>query len=85
MMPRINKESVVKLPSWTAPYAFGVILSCFMSLIVSCVATINAIGLSPEFFVTWMGSWLSAWLIAAPSVIVVAPVVRKLIPKIVQA
>ncbi|MGB0966102.1 MAG: DUF2798 domain-containing protein [Litorivicinus sp.] len=75
----------MKLPKWTAPYAFGVILSCFMSLIVSAVATINAIGLAPGFFGTWMSSWLSAWLIAAPSVILVAPIVRKLVPRIVES
>ena len=74
----------MKLPKWTEPYVFAVMLSGMMSAVVSAVATFNAIGLDDAFAAKWVGSWLSAWLIATPTVMVVGPFVRRLIPKVVQ-
>ena len=42
------------------------------------MATWNAIGFAPEFTEKWIGSWLFAWAVAFPTVLVVAPMVRRL-------
>lgn len=68
----------MKLPSFFEPFVFGLLLSGLMSLVVSGIATWNAIGLTPDFNVRWLGSWLFAWAVAFPSVLVVAPVVRRI-------
>lgn len=68
-----------------APYLFGAMLSGSMSFIVSGIATFRAIGAHPEFFSFWIESWLFAWAVAFPAVLVMAPVVRKIVAKLVRA
>ena len=68
----------MKLPSACQPLVFGLLLSGLMSLIVSGIATWHAIGLPSDFLARWIGSWLFAWVVAFPTVLVVAPIVRRL-------
>lgn len=63
--------------------AFGLLLSCFMSLLISGVATFLATGLVPGFLGHWLSSWLSSWAIAFPTVLVVAPFVRRVLHRLV--
>jgi hypothetical protein len=70
------------IPARFAPVLFGFILSGLMSCIVSAIATVRAIGLPPEFFGTWMSSWAFAWAVAFPTVLIVAPMTRKLVARI---
>ncbi|MEZ5924346.1 MAG: DUF2798 domain-containing protein [Hyphomicrobiaceae bacterium] len=71
------------LPPSSAPYAFGFLLSAFMSLLVSGIATVRTIGLTPGLLQSWMLSWLSSWIVAFPVVLVVAPIVRKIVSYLV--
>jgi hypothetical protein len=71
------------LPPKFAPLLFGLILSGLMSLLVSGIATIRAIGIPPEFVLTWIEGWLTAWVIAFPIVLIVAPLTRKLVQRCV--
>ncbi|MBY4893013.1 DUF2798 domain-containing protein [Rhodobacteraceae bacterium N5(2021)] len=63
--------------------AFGLLLSCFMSLLISGVSTFLAAGMGPGFVGNWLSAWLSSWAIAFPSVLVVAPFVRRVLHKMV--
>jgi Protein of unknown function (DUF2798) len=66
--------------------AFGLLLSCLMSLIVSFIANTMAVGFSgPGFFGIWIKSWLTAWAFAFPTVLVVAPLVRRVLKRIIVA
>lgn len=67
-----------------APILFGFILSGLMSLLVSGIATWRALGLPPDFFGLWMAAWLNAWIVAFPAVLVVAPITRRLVAKLVK-
>ncbi|ORE95535.1 DUF2798 domain-containing protein [Acuticoccus yangtzensis] len=67
-----------------APYLFGLLLSGLMSLIVSGVAMLRAVGLEPNFVSVWMEAWMSAWLVAFPGVLVVAPVVRRIVARVTR-
>jgi hypothetical protein len=75
----------MSIPQKFAPLLFGLILSGFMSLLVSGIATARAVGLGPGFPLTWASGWLSAWLIAFPVVLVVAPLTRRMVARMVQA
>lgn len=67
-----------------APYIFGLLLSGLMSLIVSGIAMVRAVGLVEGFAGLWMSAWCSSWLVAFPTVLVVAPLVRRIVARVVR-
>ncbi len=73
-----------RLPARLAPILFGLLLSGLMSLIVSGIATLRALGLPPDFIAKWLTAWLAAWAIAFPSVLVVAPIVRRIVARVCE-
>jgi len=73
------------LPKRLEPYAFGLLLSGMMSLIVSGISTALAAGIHSDFPLRWLSAWLPSWTVAFPSVLVVAPLVRHILARIVRA
>lgn len=73
------------IPARFAPIVFGFILSGLMSCIVSGIATLRALGVTPDFLSNWMTSWSYSWMVAFPVVLVVAPVTRRLVARLVRA
>lgn len=71
------------IPRKFAPVVFGFILSGLMSLLVSGISTWRAVGVVPEFGSLWAGAWLTAWLFAFPIVLVVAPLARRIVERVV--
>jgi Protein of unknown function (DUF2798) len=72
-------------PKKYAPMLFGLMLSGLMSLLVSGISTFRSTGLDPAFARLWAGNWLTAWLIAFPVVLVVAPLARQAVQRLVAA
>ena len=72
------------IPARFAPVLFGLILSGLMSLLVSGIATWRAVGLPADFVALWLSAWLNAWAVAFPAVLVVAPVTRRLVARLVR-
>lgn len=72
------------IPARYAQVLFAFLLSIFMSFIITFVATIRTIGPESAFIPTWFGTWLSAWIVAFPTVMIVAPVTRRLVAKLVK-
>ncbi len=68
-----------------APVVFGFVLSALMSFIVSGIATLRTAGLADGFLQLWLGAWLPSWLVAFPVVLVVAPLARKAVSKLLRA
>lgn len=66
-----------------APVLFGLTLSGLMSLLVAGISTMRATGLDAGFVGMWLSAWLAAWLIAFPVVLVVAPLTRRVIDRLV--
>lgn len=64
------------IPQKFSPFLFGLILSGLMSLLVSGISMLRAMGLSQGFVSSWMDAWLTAWLFAFPIVLLVAPLTR---------
>lgn len=77
-------EINLKLPAALAPVVFGALLSAIMSFIISGVSTWNAVGFVAGFISLWLASWGKAWLVAFPAVTFIAPLVRKVMPLIVE-
>jgi hypothetical protein len=68
-----------------APIAFGFVLSCLMSFLVSGIATLRTAGLIDNFAALWINAWLPSWVIAFPVVLVVAPAARRIVNSLVKA
>jgi hypothetical protein len=68
-----------------APVLFGFVLSALMSFIVSGIATFRNAGPVDAFLGLWIDAWLPSWLIAFPTVLVVAPLARRLVGRLVKA
>lgn len=73
------------IPARFAPVLFGFVLSGMMSFIVSGIATFRATGLGDGFMGLWMSSWASSWLVAFPTVLVVAPLTRRLVARMTKS
>lgn len=71
------------IPQRFAPVLFGFILSCLMSCIVSGIATFRLLDLDASFLAAWGTSWMFSWLIAFPTVLVVAPLTRRMVARLV--
>lgn len=74
-----------RLPASAQPILFGLLLSGLMSLIVSGIATFRAVGAAPDFLGLWATAWLTSWLVAFPTVLVVAPLVRRIVGRMVNS
>ena len=71
-------------PRRFAPILFGLLLSGLMSLLVAGISTFRAVGLEPRFVALWTSAWLTAWLVAFPVVLVVAPLARRAVERLVS-
>ena len=67
-----------------APFLFGFLLSGMMSFIISGIATFRAMDAIDGFFGLWMSAWMPSWAVAFPTVLVVAPVVRRLVARLTR-
>ena len=72
-----------RIPARYAPILFALLLSCFMSFVVTCIATERLTGIGPGFTHAWLKSWIPAWLVAFPTAFLAAPLVRKIVARLV--
>ena len=73
------------VPRRFEPVVFGFLLSGLMSCIVSGLSMAIASGIHGGFFLRWMSAWVPSWSIAFPSILLVAPIVRRILKRIVVA
>ena len=74
------------IPTKYSQLTFGFFLSIFMSCAVSGVSgvsVLNTTGLIDGFLNLWMTAWFKSWIVAFPTVLVVAPLTRRLVGKLV--
>lgn len=69
----------MKIPARFSNLLFGGILSLIMVTIVSAVVILLNQGYTEEFPARWLKSFMTTWPIAFPTVLFVAPRVRKLV------
>ena len=70
------------IPLKYAPLLFGLILSGLMSLLVSGISIVRALGLVEGFIGAWTNAWLTAWLFAFPVVLLIAPLARAAVARL---
>lgn len=71
------------IPAHFAPLLFGFILSGLMSWLVSGVAISRNVGFGDGLMQLWLNAWLPSWLIAFPTVLVLAPLARRIVSRVV--
>ena len=76
---------MTKLPAHYSHVFTALILSIFMSCVVSGISTLSSLGLVPDMPSAWMRAWGISWLIAFPALLVVLPVVRRVVAVFVEA
>ncbi len=83
MVGRPAMENLM-IPARYQHVLFGLILSGLMSFIVSGIATVRTVGWIDGFIGLWMSNWLPSWAVAFPTVLVVAPITRRLVARLVR-
>ena len=71
----------MKIHSRHAHWVFSLLTSMIVASIVSFVLTVVNHGL-PGFFPSWERSFIVAWMAAFASVLLIAPLVRKLVQRL---
>lgn len=74
----------MRLPTRFAPVLFGALLSAIMTCVVSAVVLVLNQGWSTDVLRAWPRSALTTWLVAFPTVLLVAPLVRRLVMKVTK-
>lgn len=72
----------MKIPARYSNLLFGGMLSIIMVTIISGTVTFINQGYDPQFFARWFRGFITAWPVAFPSVLVVAPFVRRVVSRI---
>ena len=72
----------MKIPARYSNLLFGGMLSVIMVTIISGTVVLINQGYNQEFFLRWFRGFITAWPVAFPSVLVVAPFVRRVVARI---
>ena len=75
----------MKIPARYSNLLFGAILSAIMVTVVSGAVVLVTEGIGPNFPAHWFKGFATAWPIAFPTVLVVAPWVRKIVERMTAA
>ncbi len=73
-----------KLSARYAGLLMPLLLSVFMTFIVSAIATLRNVGVPPNFLSLWLSAWGLSWVVAFPTLLVVLPLVRRLVAAMVE-
>lgn len=69
----------MKIPKKYSGVLFAFLMSFLMALLMSSVLTAVFAGIDHQFITHWMNGFIRAWPIAFPTVLVIAPIVRKMV------
>lgn len=75
----------MKFPARYSHLLFGALLSAIMVMIVSGTVVLVNSGFNHDFFARWFRGFGTAWPIAFPTVLIVAPLVRRVVARITIA
>lgn len=88
-MNAFNKPTILfgipKLPARYGSFVMPLLLSVFMTCIVSLISTVKGMGVSPQLTSMWLSAWWVSWVIAFPVLLLVLPLVRKATASLVRA
>ena len=70
------------IPAKYGQVTFIFFVSICMSCVVSGVSVLTTAGFVDAIFALWMTAWLKSWVIAFPSLLIIAPLVRRCVDKL---
>ena len=70
------------IPAKYGQVTFIFFVSICMSFVVSGVSVLNTAGFVDAVFASWMTAWLKSWIIAFPNLLIIAPLVRRFVDKL---
>lgn len=73
-----------KLPAKFALWIMPLMLSGIMSAIISFINIVKALGFVDGLFTIWLQAWGLSWLVAYPVVLMVLPIVKWIMGKIIE-
>jgi len=76
---------IKKLPARYASVVVPLLLSIFMTGVVSLISTAKGFGLTHDLLTKWLGAWGLSWAIAFPTLFIVLPAVRKVTNRLVDS
>lgn len=79
----MSRSTDRRLPARYGAVVMPFILSVLMTFVVSGIATLKALGASPEMLSVWPVSWGLSWLVAFPTLLAILPLVRRLVALVV--
>ena len=71
------------IPARYEQITFIFFVSICMSCVVSGVSVLNTAGYVDTFFGLWITAWLKSWIVALPSVSIIAPLVSRVLDKLI--
>jgi hypothetical protein len=72
-----------RLPASSAPLVTAFLLSILMTCVVSGISTLLSVGVTPDLLLHWPRAWGFSWLVAFPTLLLVLPLVRRAVARIV--
>jgi hypothetical protein len=84
-MSRNKTRWRIKIPKRFAPFLFPLLLSGFMTFLITGISMIRVLGIDTlvkdpgNFLQVWMKAYVSSWLVAYPILLLVIPVVRRVV------
>ncbi|HSH73936.1 MAG TPA: DUF2798 domain-containing protein [Methylophilaceae bacterium] len=75
---------IKKFPRKFRQVVFAAIMSIFTVMIVSATITFMHVGISHQFMGAWIKAFCAAWPIVFTAILIIAPVVNKVVDKIVD-
>lgn len=74
-----------KLPPHYAAIVMPLVLSVFMTCVVSAIATLRSVGFVDGVQWLWLQNWALSWVVAVPTLLVILPLVRRVVALLVAA
>lgn len=75
---------MTKLPPRYNAVALPFVLSGMMSVVVSGISTLRAVGLPADFLWQWLTAWSLSWPVAFAAVLFVLPLARRIVAMFVE-
>ena len=67
------------IPAKFGQVTFIFFVSICMSGVVSGVSVLNTAGFVDTFLGLWTAAWIKSWIVAFPSLLIIAPLVRRFV------
>lgn len=74
-----------KLPARYAGIVMPLVLSVFMTCVVSAIATLRSVGITDGVYWLWLQNWALSWVVAFPTLLIILPLVRRVVGLLVAS